>query len=387
MKTYTILIADDSPENVQIVVDALKSSNIEHRIIRAINGKVLCELAEKRIPDLIITDWEMPRMDGIEAIKYLKSVEITKDIPIIMCTGIMTTSDSLKLALDSGAVDYIRKPIDSIELQARVYSMLKLGDSYRTIKEQNVILEQQKKEIQSQRDELQIANATKVKFFNIIAHDLRNPFSTLLGFSELLTDQIERKDFDKCYNFAKIILQSSKAAFELLENLLNWSRSQTGKIAFSPENLDIKGLIDSNIFLLNSPAENKGINLTSNLHKSLSVFADKNMILSLLRNLITNAIKFSRKGDQIIIDAEESDDCITIHISDTGIGIEEDKIGKLFKIDQDIGTDGTANEPGTGLGLILCKELVDWHKGKIWVESKIDVGSRFSFTLPKAKAL
>lgn len=387
MKTYTILIADDSPENVQIVVDALKSSNIEHRIIRAINGKVLCELAEKRIPDLIITDWEMPRMDGIEAIKYLKSVEITKDIPIIMCTGIMTTSDSLKLALDSGAVDYIRKPIDSIELQARVYSMLKLGDSYRTIKEQNVILEQQKKEIQSQRDELQIANATKVKFFNIIAHDLRNPFSTLLGFSELLTDQIERKDFDKCYNFAKIILQSSKAAFELLENLLNWSRSQTGKIAFSPENLDIKGLIDSNIFLLNSPAENKGINLTSNLHKSLSVFADKNMILSLLRNLITNAIKFSRKGDQIIIDAEESDDCITIHISDTGIGIEEDKIGKLFKIDQDIGTDGTANEPGTGLGLILCKELVDWHKGKIWVKSKIDVGSRFSFTLPKAKAL
>jgi CheY-like chemotaxis protein len=155
MKTYTILIADDYPENLQIIVEALHTSKINHKVIRAVNGKVLCELAEKRIPDLIITDWEMPVMDGIEAIKYLKSIQSTRDIPIIMCTGIMTTSQNLKMAIDSGAVDFIKKPIDSIELQARVYSMLRLSDSYLTIKEQNVILENQKEEITAQKDEIE----------------------------------------------------------------------------------------------------------------------------------------------------------------------------------------------------------------------------------------
>jgi CheY-like chemotaxis protein len=159
MKIYTILIADDYPENLQIIAEALQASNLKHKIIRAVNGKVLCELAEKRIPDLIITDWEMPVMNGIEAIKYLKSIKSTKDIPIIICTGIMTTSQNLKMALDSGAVDFIRKPIDPIELQARVHSMLKLSDSYHTIKEQNAVLENQKEEIIAQKDEIENQHA------------------------------------------------------------------------------------------------------------------------------------------------------------------------------------------------------------------------------------
>lgn len=155
MKTYTILIADDYSENLAIIAEALTCSGIKHKIIKAINGKVLCELAEKRIPDLIITDWEMPIMDGIEAINYLKSVEATKNIPIIMCTGIMTTSQNLKMALDSGAVDFIKKPIDPIELQSRVYSTLRLSDSYKTIREQNLILENQKEEILEQKDKIE----------------------------------------------------------------------------------------------------------------------------------------------------------------------------------------------------------------------------------------
>jgi CheY-like chemotaxis protein len=159
MKIYTILIADDYPENLQIIAEALQESDLKHKIIRAVNGRVLCELAEKRIPDLIITDWEMPVMNGIDAIKYLKSIKSTKDIPIIICTGIMTTSQNLKMALDSGAVDFIRKPIDPIELQARVHSMLKLSDSYHTIKEQNAVLENQKEEIIAQKDEIENQHA------------------------------------------------------------------------------------------------------------------------------------------------------------------------------------------------------------------------------------
>lgn len=385
MKTYTILIADDYPENIQIIVDALKSSDIQHRIIRAVNGKVLCELAEKRCPDLIITDWEMPEMNGIEATRILKGIEATRDIPIIICTGIMTTSENLKMALDSGAVDYIRKPIDNIELQARVNSMLKLGDSNRTIKEQNTILEQQKDEIQIQRDKLQIANATKDKFFSIIAHDLLNPFNTILGFSELLTSAIKKQEIEKYNKYSDSIYKTSQIVFNLLENLLTWSRSQTGKISFTPEIIDVKDIIDSNINLLNDAAQNKGIFLTSNLIESLIAYADRNMLLTIIRNLITNAIKFSRKGDRIIVGVENTENWITIHISDTGIGMDDKTLGKLFKISETIKTEGTANERGTGLGLMLCKEFVDWHNGKIWVESKVGVGSRFSFTIPKVK--
>jgi len=173
MKKYTILIADDNLENIQIIIDSLKDSDIQYKVIRAINGKVLCEYAIKRLPDLIITDWEMPEMNGIEAVKHLKKLESTKDIPIIMCTGIMTTSENLKMALDSGAVDYIRKPIDKIELQARVYSMLKLGESHRIIKEQNYTLEQQKNEIQSQTEELEQVNLELEKL-SIVARETSN---------------------------------------------------------------------------------------------------------------------------------------------------------------------------------------------------------------------
>lgn len=241
----------------------------------------------------------------------------------------------------------------------------------------------QKEKIQSQRDELAIANATKDKFFSIIAHDLRNPFNTLLGFSDLLIDQIKSKDFDKSYEFAKIIHKTSSVSYELLENLLNWSRSQTGKISFHPEDVDIKSLIDTNILLLNNLAEKKGIVLTSTLNHKTLAFADKNMVLTILRNLITNAIKFSRKGDKITVSLHEDEEYYTIRVSDTGIGIDETTIAKLFLISENIKTEGTDNEQGTGLGLILCKEFVEYHKGKIWVESQVGVGSIFSFTLPR----
>lgn len=152
MKTYTILIADDEIENLQIIEEALLETDFKHRLIMVVNGKIMVEFAEKRVPDLIITDWEMPEMNGIEAIRELKKKESTKDIPIIMCTGIMTSSANLETALTSGAIDYIRKPIDKIELVARVSSMLKLADSFKAVKEQNVILKQQKDEIQKQQE-------------------------------------------------------------------------------------------------------------------------------------------------------------------------------------------------------------------------------------------
>lgn len=151
MKNYTILIADDQIEKLHIIEDTLLESGMTHKLIMVTNGKQLIDFAEKRIPDLIITDWEMPEMDGIKAIRVLKKNKQTQDIPIIMCTGKMTSSENLRTALTSGAIDYVRHPIDKIELQARVLSMLKLSDSYKTIKEQNTLLIQKKEEIQKQQ--------------------------------------------------------------------------------------------------------------------------------------------------------------------------------------------------------------------------------------------
>jgi two-component system, sensor histidine kinase and response regulator len=383
MKTYTILVADDAPENLQIIADALKSTSINHKIIRAVNGRILCELAIKRTPDLIITDWEMPEMNGIEAIKFMKSNSITKDIPVIMCTGIMITSESLKFALDSGAVDFIRKPIDSIELQARVYSMLKLADSYITIKEQNAALGLQKEEIKNQRDELQLANATKDKFFSIIAHDLRNPFNTLLGMSELIIDSLKIKDYEKAKILSNYLYQTSNSAYQLLENLLTWSHCQSGKIEFNPNEINIKEALDYSLLLMVGSAQVKNIQLYSKLEHDLIVYADNDMLLTIIRNLITNAIKFSNNGDSIFINAKESNGFIIVNITDTGIGMDEKMVKGLFNIASKSKSQGTANEPGTGLGLILCKEFVEKHGGSIWVESTEGIGSSIYFSLPK----
>ncbi|NVO09340.1 MAG: DUF4154 domain-containing protein [Bacteroidales bacterium] len=241
----------------------------------------------------------------------------------------------------------------------------------------------QKEEIFVQKDKLEIVNATKDKFFGIIAHDLRNPFNLLLGLSELLVEQISAAEYDKSKEVADKINQTSSVAFDLLENLLTWSRSQTGQIQFCPSNLNLKDVIDTNILLLKNSAESKGILLSSAITENLYVYADKNMLLTTLRNLLTNAIKFSRNNDKISVEADENDDFITIHVLDTGVGIDDHVIEKLFKVNEHVKTEGTANERGTGLGLILCKEFIDWHQGRIWVESKKGIGSRFSFILPK----
>jgi len=262
---------------------------------------------------------------------------------------------------------------------------ISIQDKNEEIEAYNEELKVTNDELNFQKDNLEIANATKDKFFGIIAHDLRNPFNLLLGLSELLVEQISAAEYDKSKEIAEKINQTSSVAFDLLENLLTWSRSQTGQIQFYPSNLNLKDVIDTNILLLKNSAENKGIQLSSTLVDDLYVNADKNMLLTILRNLLTNAIKFSRNSDKIFVKAEENEDCITIHVSDTGVGIDKIVIEKLFKVNENVKTDGTANERGTGLGLILCKEFIDWHQGRIWVESKKGMGSQFSFTLPKVK--
>jgi signal transduction histidine kinase len=242
------------------------------------------------------------------------------------------------------------------------------------------IVKQRTSTIEEQKEKLEIANATKDKFFSIIAHDLKSPFNSIMGFSDLLIDQIKEKDYEGIDKYARIIGQSSQRAMDLLMNLLEWSRSQTGRMKFNPENFDLVDLIVENKLLFDEIAAQKGITIKKVLPHDLVVFADKPMISTVLRNLISNAIKFTRQDGEIIISAEKRANEILVSVSDNGVGISTKRIDTLFRLDKSESTTGTAKEQGTGLGLILCKEFIEKHGGKIWVESEEGIGSTFYFT-------
>ncbi len=225
-------------------------------------------------------------------------------------------------------------------------------------------------------------NATKDKFFSIIAHDLKNPFNSIIGFSNLLVEKVQDKDYNEMEEFVGYILESSNSAMNLLLNLLEWSRSQTGKMEFSPKTVEIRLLIDEVIRLLNVTTQQKSITISCEDLHDATVTADKNMISTILRNLISNAIKYTHPGGKIVLSAEQKPDEWVFSVSDNGVGIKKEAIEKLFRIDENNSTPGTQNETGTGLGLILCKEFVKKHGGKIWVESEVGIGSAFYFTIP-----
>ena len=240
-------------------------------------------------------------------------------------------------------------------------------------------------ELQKSENYLKIANATKDKFFSIIAHDLKNPFNSIRGFSELLLTSINNYELDKIKEFVKAIHESSNNAYKLLENLLEWARSQTGKIEFYPEEILLKEILVEVVGLTDNLVKVKDISLNYEVPNGVSVSVDKNMLKVILRNLITNAIKFTEKGGRIVVEANQREDEVIIEVKDTGVGMTKEKVNNLFKIDEIISAKGTNDEKGTGLGLILCKEFVDKHKGKIWARSEIGKGSSFFFTLPMGK--
>ena len=225
-------------------------------------------------------------------------------------------------------------------------------------------------------------NTQKDKFFSIIAHDLKSPFNSILGFSEILVEQIRKKDYDSIEKYAGIINQSSNKAVELLMNLMEWARSQTGRMEFNPEYLEITELISEVSQLFHEVAGQKSISIFKDLPRAATVYADKAMISTVLRNLISNAIKFTFPGGKITIRTIEKPDGLTVCVQDNGVGMSKSVIEKIFRLDENYTTTGTNNEKGTGLGLVLCKEFIEKHGGKIWLESELGGGSTFYFTIP-----
>ncbi len=362
IKPQKVLIVDDITKNIQLVANFLKQAGYE--INFAVSGQTALKHIEKEKFDLILLDIMMPEMDGFEVCKILKSSDETKDIPIIFLTA-KTDIESITKAFKLGGIDYITKPFNKAELLARVTTHLKLQLQKRNLKE---------------------LNATKDKFFSIIAHDLKSPLNHLLGLSEILQKELESDRTNDVIMLANLINESAKSGRLLLENLLEWSRSQTGSMNFNPEILNLEKLTNEAIELNENNANQKNISIKSNIKSGAIAYADGNMIKTILRNLISNSIKFTMKGGEIILKARKAKNVVTYSVKDNGIGIKSDDIKKLFRIDINQNTIGQSKEKGTGLGLILCDEFIQINGGTIWVESIFEKGSTFKFSLPASKS-
>lgn len=251
---------------------------------------------------------------------------------------------------------------------------------------QKEVLQDTNQELEQQKQELKELNVTKDRFFSILAHDLKGPFNTILGFSEILVTRLNKIPKDKLQEYVEALHKSSSNVYRLLDNLLTWSRSQSNSIKYEPEDVSLKKIIDANVKLLKEVAQKKNCGLIVNITRDILVYADVNMLNTIIINLLSNSIKFTANG-VVTITAQNNNQKIKVTVEDTGVGMDNNTVAKLFKIDENISNEGTDGEKGTGLGLIICKEFVEKNKGNIWVESLPGRGTKFIFTVPVARSV
>lgn len=378
-----ILIVDDIGENLQVLGNILSKEGFETSF--ALSGKLALSVVEDTLPDLILLDISMPGMDGFEVCRILKKEERTKSIPIIFLTA-KTEIDNMVHGFSLGADDYVTKPFNTLELLARVRAHVELKKSRDLIVEQNKKLSKVVEQLYKNNEELNKLIASKDKFFSIIAHDLKGPVGNLNSFLNFMTSQYENISKEEFKKDLSLLENASQKIKDLLENLLTWARSQKGDIQYKPENYSLTKLIQANMMLLESSAANKKISVINQVPEEMKGFFDYQMITTVMRNLISNAIKYTKSNGQITISGKEKDGFVEICVEDNGVGMSKEVCENLFKIDvKHFSTEGTGGEKGTGLGLILCKEFVDKHLGEMLVESEIGKGSKFKFTIPRSK--
>jgi two-component system sensor histidine kinase/response regulator len=388
-----ILCIDDEVIVLDSLKEQLQSEYSDYMIEVAESGEEAMEIINELIEDkvelpIVIADFIMPGMKGDKLLEKIHA--LLPNTKNILLTG-QASIEGVSYAVNKANLyRFIPKPWDKEDLILTVKEALRSYDQEKTIIRQNIELKELnatlEKKVELRTRELKELNATKDKFFSIIAHDLKNPFNTLLGFSELLITNINEYDKNRIGEFIKIIFQTSKNAYMLLENLLEWSRSQTGRLEMAPSDIEIAELVDDNIDLVYNNASNKKLELNNRVDKKVKAYADSNMTNTIIRNLLSNAIKYTATGGKIDITSKTVNNYVEVTVSDTGVGIKEENISKLFRIDENFSTKGTNDESGTGLGLILCKEFVKKNGGDIWVTSALGKGSNFTFKLPAKKS-
>ena len=237
-------------------------------------------------------------------------------------------------------------------------------------------------DLKESEKKLKKLNVDKDRFISILSHDLKSPFNIILGFSEILINNLHQYSITRIGEYVNHINKATQNANNLLEDLLKWARVQQGNISFNPRKLIFANICEDIVKTLKPNADAKNIKINCSATNHLNVFADTDMLKTILRNLVSNAIKFTNNGGEINVSAGQTDKNITITVSDNGMGISPEYLKKLFDISEVMTTKGTAQETGTGLGLLLCKEFTEKHGGEIWVKSQEGKGSEFYFTIP-----
>jgi len=359
-----ILIVDDNPLNIQAIASILQHEG--YAMSFALEGESALANAKERPFDLILLDIMMPKLSGFEVCQQLKAAAETADVPVIFLTA-KTDVESIGKAFAVGGVDYVTKPFYPVELLARVKTHLRLKHT---------------------EHHLRALNASKDNFLSIVSHDLRGPFSVLLSLTKLLVRNFDHYQAEDMRENIGVVHDAAQHFYKLLDNLLNWSRLQRGVIRYRPARFDVAALVTEVCGVFALTTRQKQLRLHNQVPAETWVDADIDMLSTVLRNLIGNAIKFSYPDSDIEVGlslaAEPGWCCLSVQ--DHGVGIRAEDLPKLFRIDSQHKTVGTAGEEGTGLGLVLCQDLIEKHGGHLWVESQPQQGTCFYFTIPLAGA-
>lgn len=367
---YKILIVDDVVSNVLLLKVLLK--NLNYQIATANDGMQALSAVETEKPDLILLDVMMPGLNGFEVAEKLKENPETKDIPIIFLTALNATSDVVR-GFKAGANDFISKPFHKEELLIRVSHQISLIAARRIIIRQT--------------EELQRTISGRDKLYSVIAHDLRSPIGSIKMVLNMLLLSLPAssigKDMHEMLNMAN---RMTEEVFSLLDNLLKWTKSQIGRLNVVYQQFDLVPIIQGVIEIFSIATELKNIRLQVEIPDRLEVYADCDMMKTVIRNLISNAMKFTPEGGDITIRVRQDAPTAIVEVSDSGCGISEENQAKLMKPSTHFSTFGTKNEEGSGLGLLLCQDFAVKNGGRLWFESEEGKGSTFSFSIPLKKA-
>lgn len=361
-----IIAVDDEQLNIELLSFILERNDIDFKGTQ--DDGYLFELLEEKLPDLILLDVVMPRIEGFELCEKIKSFKKYKEIPVIFLTGKVNVKDKVK-GFQVGGVDYVTKPFNEQELIARIQT--------------HVALVRAKNQIKEQAENLRQSNALKDRMFSIIGHDLRSPLSAAkLKMDFIMRGIIDAKSDDFLDGTVFGLLKTMDEALNLLQNLLGWAKAESDQIQVIPEQLDIHELVDQTIRLLKLSSDHKKITLKNAIAANTMVYADVNTIKTVLRNLVSNAIKFTPTSGLIQVNAIAKNERLVIEVSDNGQGIPKEDIEKILNPNEHFSKLGTNKEPGTGLGLILCQNFIHKNGGQLNIKSKVGKGSTFYFDLP-----
>lgn len=364
---YTILVVDDIATNVMLLKAILGKA--KYRILTATGGREAIERVEAERPDLILLDIMMPDMDGYQVITVLKADERFSEIPVIFLSALHNPEDIVK-GFKLGASDYVSKPFNHEELITRVAHHIFIAAAQRIIVRQNT--------------ELQATLQSRDKMYSVIAHDLRSPIGTLKMIFNMLSGNIDAGMVGQ-ENFEMLNMGNdiSENTFTLLDNLLKWTKCQIGRMHTVFQDADLAEVVLFSSKIAELVAQAKGITVEYELDGPIPVRCDVDMVKTIMRNLMSNAIKYSSEGGRILISAEQNDTHAIVRVRDYGMGIKPEDIDKVLNPSIHFTTYGTKNEEGSGLGLQLCQDLVRRNGGEIWVESIYGEGSTFSFSVAR----